>query len=412
MRETSFAVRERTGWPRLFKRTLTGALQYWDIYVVHHATYSEILVEYGQEGTASPQRTSDRITKGKNIGRSNETTAQQQAEAEARSRWEKQVKKGYVEDRSQALAGECDLDGIVPMLAHPFSEHGHKISWPAIVQPKLDGIRCVAIVTGNGVKLYSRTRKLIESMKHIEHELFEIWRATGTDYVFDGELYNHDIKVGAKAELLHLPEGDAEIVANQVVFEEIVSAVRKHGYAPETACRIQYHIYDLIDTSMAALERQLILDDLFMHVPSAAGASFLRRVSTALASSKKDMDSLYAAYMEMGYEGAMVRQAAAAYENRRSYALQKVKEFQDSEFSIVDVKEGRGRMAGHGIFVCEMDSGKRFDCKMAGDTSFLKVVLRNKDEFVGKRLTVQYQGFYSKTGLPRFPVGLRIRRDE
>ena len=79
-------------YPILYKKTSTGAIQWWEIEVRHHSDVSEIHVAYGQEGTDRPQTTSEQIAKGKNLGRANATTFQEQAEAEATSRWEKRVK--------------------------------------------------------------------------------------------------------------------------------------------------------------------------------------------------------------------------------------------------------------------------------------------------------------------------------
>ena len=33
-----------------------------------------------------------------------------------------------------------------PMLAHEFKKNKHKVKYPCIVQPKLDGIRCIATI--------------------------------------------------------------------------------------------------------------------------------------------------------------------------------------------------------------------------------------------------------------------------
>lgn len=372
--------------PTLYKKTNTGAIQFWSIDVLDLSQHSSIAIEYGQLGTDSPQKTVELIKNGKNVGRSNETSFSQQAASEANARWEKQVKKGYVDSLEKAKAGECDLKGVLPMLAKKFSEQGHKIQWPAMVQPKLDGNRCIAVVTGNSVKLYSRTRKLITSMKHIEHELLEVRRATGEDFVFDGELYNHDLKRD---------------------FEDIQSAVRTEKFDPKTSQVIQYHIYDLV-SDKDSTERQLELDSLFgLLLP----ISFLQRVPTYLAGSQVDMMAIYDAFLEQGYEGAMVRQSHSPYQHKKTALLQKVKQFDDDEWRIVDIKEGRGTMSGKGIFACRMKDGQEFDAKLKGKLDNLSYVLEHRDEFIGKMLTVQYQGFF-KSGKPRFPVGLRIREEE
>jgi DNA ligase-1 len=122
------------------------------------------------------------------------------------------------------------------------------------------------------------------------------------------------------------------------------------------------------------------------------------------------MQELFSVFMEQNYEGAMVRNALGTYKNKRSYDLQKVKEFDDAEFQIVDVEEGRGSMKGHAIFVCQAPNGETFNCKMKGDLDNLATIWESKDDYIGNQLTVQYQGL-SQYGIPRFPVGVRVRED-
>jgi ATP-dependent DNA ligase len=86
---------------------------------------------------------------------------------------------------------------------------------------------------------------------------------------------------------------------------------------------------------------------------------------------------------------------------------------QDEEFDIVGVEEGRGKLAGHvGAFICQMDNGKTFKAKMSGDTGKLKEYYEHRKLWMGKCLTVQFQDYTAAEGVPRFPVGLRIREDE
>jgi predicted DNA-binding WGR domain protein len=135
--------------PTLYKKTSTGAIQFWTI----EAKGNEIITTYGQVGTESPQTTIDIVKEGKNAGQSNATSANEQAEREAKSSWTKKLKKGYVDSIAAAEAGERDAiieGGIDPMLAHKYSTNGvltkdaKKIKFPALGQPKMDGIRCIA----------------------------------------------------------------------------------------------------------------------------------------------------------------------------------------------------------------------------------------------------------------------------
>src|SRR5271168_4039124 len=84
------------GFATLYKKSSTGAIQYWQIMCYEDSDHSvnyTLETEYGQVGTDSPQRTFDTISQGKNIGKKNETSVHQQAESEAQAKWEKQKKK-------------------------------------------------------------------------------------------------------------------------------------------------------------------------------------------------------------------------------------------------------------------------------------------------------------------------------
>lgn len=384
-----------TMWPTLYKKTSTGAIQFWTI-EVHPClgevegkigTFtdilpSEIITAYGQVGTYKTQTTFDVIAEGKNPGKKNATTAHDQAVKEAHSKWEKQKKKGYVESPTAAEADETDdliEGGIVPMLAHKFSEKANKITYPASVQPKLDGIRCIAIVKDGVCTLWSRTRKPITSVPHIIIEIEAIFGHE--DIVLDGELYNHALKKD---------------------FEQIVSMVRKEE--PAEGCEIvQYHIYDVAAPG-AFQERYSKLSEIMqLNEPMS-----LVLVPTQVAMVEDDVSRLFESCVALGFEGVMVRNSNSNYVNKRSNDLLKVKEFDDSEFPIVGVKEGRGKLAGHAIFVCDALNGETFDAKLDGDTSYLKELYENHSLWTGKKLTVQYQGF-TAYGIPRFPVGKSIR---
>lgn len=372
--------------PTLYKKTNTGAIQFWEICVLHvqQTGFSDIHTRFGQLNTDSPQETADTIKKGKNIGKKNETSVRQQAEAEALAKWEKQKKKGYVETQAAAEAGEVDElieGGIVPMLAHKYSEQGHKIKYPAFIQPKLDGIRCIAIVKDGQATLWTRTRKPITSMPHIVQELEAAFE--NMDIILDGELYNHDYKNN---------------------FEKIVSLVRSEEPI-EGHEVVQFHVYDSVSNEEFKF-RYAQLHRLFRMFEFMS----LILVQTEVAQSEDTVMDFFDKYRNQGYEGAMLRNVTSLYANKRSYDLQKVKEFDDAEFQIVGIEEGRGKLAGHvGSFVCMMDTQKQFLAKAKGETSKLKEYFDNHQLWKGKKLTVQYQGLTGKEGVPRFPVGISIR---
>jgi len=369
----------------LYKKTSTGAIQQWTIGVIDQRgsnTAACIVTEYGQVD-GKIQTTSDLISAGKNIGKKNETSARWQAELEAKSQWEKKKKKGYVESIKDAEGGKLDAlitGGVEPMLAQSFSKHGAKIKIPCYTQPKLDGIRCIAIIKDGICTLWSRTRKPITSCPHIVQELEAAFETK--DIILDGELYNHEMKKD---------------------FEKIVSMVRQEVPAKGHEI-IQYHIYDVVNDGVFA-ERMEEIDTIFGNFDFYA----LKKVPTEPVNVENDIMIYFEQFVKQGYEGAMLRNEHSKYVNKRSYDLQKVKEFDDAEFPIVRVEEGRGKLAGHAIFVCRTEGGKEFLAKMRGDTSNLKRFFEDHSLWKGKQLTVQYQGITGKEQVPRFPVGVAIR---
>lgn len=368
--------------PPLYKKTATGALQEWLVEVFNIRGFGEVVTSYGQVG-GQYQITSDMIEEGKNVGKKNETTPLEQAQLQAQQQWEKKKKQGYQEDKEKAASTDNALDAIKPMLAHVYEDHPKKVSWPAYVQPKLDGMRCIAIVKDGVVKLYSRTQKAIETMPHIVAAVEKL--AQGEDLILDGELYAHSLSDD---------------------FNKIMSIIKRNEIHPEHGL-VEYHIYDMPSYSGSFRSR---LNTLFSL---ADFLSPLKLVDTKIAESEEHMFSLMEEYLSQGYEGLMYRNAESAYEGKRSHGLLKVKTFRDEEFKATGVEEGNGKLQGKaGAIWCVTKDGKPFKAKMRGSLDSLTDYLVNfEQKYKGKMLTVKFQN-YTPEKIPRFPVGIRFREEE
>lgn len=375
---------EITTFPQLFKKTSTGAIQQWKIYVSHENGLSTIVSEYGQYG-GKTITSSELVKEGKNIGKSNETDIYQQAVSQAESEWTRQLKKGYVKTLQEAQQGKVDAlieGGIFPMLAQKFSEQGHKIKYPALAQPKLDGHRCIAQFSPEEVTLWSRTRKPITSAPHISQKLEDL---EGIEYL-DGELYNHDYSAD---------------------FESLTSVIRDSKGFDEDEI-LQYHVYDMPHPTLTNGQRNEFLQSL---KPKLEGSP-IHIVETLVVNNEDELMEAFDRFLAEGYEGCIVRNMDGLYANKRSYDLQKVKEFLDDEFKVVDVEvSNKGRMAGKAIFVCETAEGVRFTAKMIGNLDNLTQYAEHPELAIGRMMTVKYQGITSKNRVPRFPVAMRFRED-
>jgi DNA ligase-1 len=307
-----------------------------------------------------------KLTEGKNIGRSNETTPGEQAQKEATAKWEKREEKEYFENVDQIDT----YDKFKPMLAHDYTKRPQS---EGISQPKLDGIRCIARKDG----LFSRAGKELISVPHITEELEDFFKAF-PNVILDGELYNHELKAD---------------------FNKITSLVRKTKPTDEDLVEskelVQYHIYDLFDPDKPTA---LFLERFNLAVePNDA----IHIVRTNTCAAQEDLDSLYSEYTKDGYEGQMIRNNTP-YENKRSKNLLKRKEFITEEFDVVEVLEGSGNWAGYAKhFELKLDEKRTFKSGVRGTQEVLKELLEQEEKPTW--VTLRY---FEKTpdGVPRFPV--------
>lgn len=342
------------------------------------------------------------VCKGKNVGRSNETTPEQQAEMEAEAKYTLQRKKGYRDSVQEAQ----ESDRFQCMLATKFEERREKVldkvgkvlkygprhnHNPGVwVQPKLDGLRCIANKDG----LWSRQGNRIVSAPHIE-ELLAPTFAARPGLILDGELYNHFYKED---------------------FNKIVSLVKKAKPTPEdlaeSAEMIQYWVYDgLVEDHDASFYDRFHED--IAPVVDGFGHASMCAVPTGYCNDIGSIDSHYEEYLLDGYEGMMIR-LDLPYEQKRSSTLMKRKEFQDAEFELVKIEEGVGNAAGMAkiahmklidgkVFTDGPNKGKDiFKADIVGTREELRRLLGRMKEIAGRKTTIEFQN-YTPGGVPRFP---------
>lgn len=376
--------------PKLYKLSSKAKLLEWEISVAGNV----ITTRHGQVG-GKIQAQDETIKVGKNVGRANETTPEQQALSEAESEWEKQVsRKGYVADRAKAEAGESDQQGeLSPMLAQKYTERAKYITWPCYGQPKLDGMRILAVFDGEKTELWSRERKPIAGLAHVADAVTKQCKAKKIKRaILDGEAYKHELKKN---------------------FGKIISLVKKAQPGGEV---LDYNVYDcplLVSDARShdcSADFDIRTGDLAWALAGAVTPLVFveTRELKDWAEAKVWFDKLTAV---LGYEGEMLRNAKGAYaDGARSNDLQKVKEFDEDEFEILGVEEGTGKFDGLAVFVCRAANGKEFRCNPPGELDGRK--LADMRKHIGEPFTVQYFGLTDKEEVPRFPTGKAFRTYE
>lgn len=328
-------------------------------------------------------------TESKNIGKSNETTAKEQAHYEAIAMYTDKLSKDYHESIEDVKKDRF----YKPMLATSWDKRKDKINFHdgVFVQPKLDGIRC--IVTRDGA--FSRQGKPITAVPHIVEALSPIFEEY-PDTIFDGELYNHELKSD---------------------FNKIVSLVRKATPGSDelasSAELIQYHVYDLPvlhqddandDFSYRLENLNYVMSYLDYPMP-------IWKVNTTMCHSFGDIDQAYGYFLEQGYEGGIIR-LDEPYQQKRSNNLIKRKDFEDKEFEIVRIEEGKGNWTGAAKRVIfRLEDGRECGAGMKGSRDRARQILAEADQYIGKQVTVQY---FTRTpdGVPRFPIAKALHKNE
>ena len=307
---------------------------------------------------------------GKNIGRANATTPEEQAEIEAVSKHTKKLKEGYFLTRQEAI----DEVVILPMLAKVFSKEERKITYPVYAQPKLDGMR--ALGDCRNQTLTSRSGNKIETLDHITSEL------PYDGVILDGELYAH---------------GET--------FQENMRMIKK--YRPGKTENVKYHVYDVVMDAPFKDRLNIIKSLCSKH------SEVLEYVPTTVIDSKEELMEFHAYNISQGYEGTIVRHGDEGYKlNGRSSSLLKLKDFHDLALVLKDVIPSEKRPThGKPIFEWEGAVNNELGAGLSISHEEAEDLLANKAEHIGKTCELRFFE-YSDTGVPRHPVMHGFRLDK
>jgi len=280
-----------------------------------------------------------------------------------------------------------DQENIKAMLAHKYNED--KADYPAYIQPKLDGVRCLFTAKG----AVSRANNQFMNVQHIEQALKPFFAKNPTA-ILDGELYNHSLKDD---------------------FEKIISLVKKKKPTKddrvEAAELVEYHIYDVASMTIANYTTRL---NYINSISNFQWNHILRRVDTKVALDFDDALKMHKKNLKLGYEGSIYRSFEGKYKGTRSWDLMKFKDFHDAEATIIGYEIGRGKREGTlGKFIMQDDDGNEFGCPPGKgyDYKALTSMLNNIHDYIGQYATFTYFE-RTKAGSYRHPHYKAIRNYE
>lgn len=372
--------------PILYHKDRKGKLWSWEIWTEG----ASVVVEHGTiDGKKQQSRYTAQAT---NVGRSNERTPIQQASFEAEAKWRFQVERKYSTTPSDA---ENFL--LLPMLAESidkkkkllFEDKSMVKFVPCDIQPKLDGVRCLAVKQDGEISLLSRQGKEWGFVPHIIDQL--AWLPEGD--CLDGELYIHDPNIS---------------------FQTITSWCKgTHKQAKPEAIRVEYHVYDYPmvnndDNWGTWSQRRVKLES----IPESAN---VKSLITYSCESYEDIQKYHSIFVADGYEGAIVRIRKGEYSfGHRSSNLMKVKSFMDDDYEVVGWTTGKqdSREGDCVIWICKDNKSETtFQVRPQGTHDERKELTKIADTLIGSVLKVKYFEL-TDDGIPRFPVGIGFRAEE
>jgi len=287
------------------------------------------------------------------------------------------------------------------MLAHDGASHEKKLVGRKLLEPKLDGVRCLTVVDyeNRTVTQFRRNGKELTNFGHITSAILNNIDLLGRSYVLDGEIVSSS-------------------------FQDLMKQVHRKDDVQAQDARLM--LFDIVPLSEFRTGASVLgqrrrsnflrgLQRVFDHIGSI----------DIIPQKEVDLDSLvgqleYRQYnkdaVEDGYEGVMIKDVDAVYECKRSHSWLKQKPFIEVSLAVVDVEEGTGRNAGRlGALVCEgEDDSKKILVNVgSGFTDSDRVeYFASKESLLGQivevradAITQNQDGTYSL----RFPRFLKFR---
>jgi DNA ligase-1 len=287
------------------------------------------------------------------------------------------------------------------MLAHDGANHEKKIAGVKLLEPKLDGVRCITIIDYDArtVTMYSRNGKVLENFSHITDNLLTHIDDFERSYVLDGEIISTS-------------------------FQALMKQVhRKDNVKADDAVLMLFDIVPLAEfqtgkSTMGQRRRSKLLASMKPTFDRVGNIGVIPQTEVDLDGYVGELQfkEFNQTAIDEGYEGIMIKDADAKYECKRSASWLKMKPFIEVSLAVTATEEGTGRNVGKlGALVCEgEDDGKTITVNVgSGFTD------SDRDEFWTDRndlngqivevradaITQNQDGTYSL----RFPRFLRFR---
>jgi len=195
-------------------------------------------------------------------------------------------------------------------------------------------------------------------------------------------------------------EGELWIARNRY---EDTSSITSKSIANTGWSSVRLMLFDLPEQKGDFSQRYLQMQKLVTSINS----PYLSVIKQFRVSSHIELMRRLQLVVDAGGEGLMLHHQASRYSNGRSENLLKLKLFEDAEAIVIGYKPGKGKFTGMlGSIKVRNDQGKEFNIG-----SGFNLQQRQNPPALLSRVTYKFSGF-TKNGVPRFPVFLRVRNEK
>ena len=230
------------------------------------------------------------------------------------------------------------------------------------IEPKIDGLRCLAIVRGQLVLLLSRNGLEFTSAEHLKPQILELVRGQG-DCVLDGELTSGN-------------------------FNESSSAIRRGGAQGEY---INYSIFDFLHMEewKNPVERYSTRRYRLEQLNFGESTNLLL-VPSYRVNSEEEVLKMYGFFLDKGYEGGMVKRLDGLYRKRKHRDWMKLKEIKEVDLVVESLVQGEGKYHGMlGALICKFN-GKRVSIGAGMSDEERELWWKNPNLILRKVIEVHY----------------------
>lgn len=291
-----------------------------------------------------------------------------------------------------ALIPEFDL-----MLANVWE--GEDLQYPVIAEPKLDGLRIV-VVFKNGVgHAFSRGAKEYESLDFIVEALRTLGPQgdiTG-DCVFDGEVY--------------CTSGWNETISLVKTHPENLTAEKKQALRQ----RLSYYVFDWVDGKLGQSKEPLVVRRARTeNFVKAMNHPNVKYIQGEMVNDKEELMEAYEAFLQMGFEGMMIKKLDGLYVQERSDNWLKFKPEQDEDVEILELIEGKSpnTIGKLGQVKVRTKDNVQFYVGSGFSFSQREQFWKNRDTLVGTIIEIKCQKDSGQNvAKARFPIFKRLRED-